>query len=625
MTSAANPWVVAVRLRPLSALEEFRSRDVAVFRASPDCKALLFEPPPGGPPARAAGGPASYGFDHVFGPEAGSEDVHAAVGRPLVHAALAGVHATLFAFGQTGGGKTHTMKAVMEASAAELFDGIAATPGREFLLRLTAVEVYNEARARRAAAKKSLVPALRVLCVASTAASSRALPRLVATHQVVRDLLRDDTPALHLKEVPGRGGVAQGAKEEAVRSARHLLSLLELLEPRRQVGDNGAHTASSRSHLVVRLAVESRPTANPAAPTTDALPATTSVASPSFAPSPGPHRGSLCAALTFVDLAGAERKSASSAAATLKEGTHINRSLLALGTVIRKLAEGAGARHVPFRDSKLTRMLSASLSGHGRSAVICCASPASGAMEATRATLAFAANAARCTAFAVVNEAPSPAGGSTAGAVAADKQLLRQYAAEIATLRAQLASTKAEAEAGAGASRAEAEAATAARAAAERRLRGLELFLLSATGGWAPPPSPGSASRRGRHGGDGDNDWARSPRRHRGRSWSPPAAFGPDERRPLSRGEGLAAVSLHWEASPPNDNAASRRSAHLTRAASPPRHGSVTSGRPPRGSARRTLQWGGGGGGGGSARASTAGGAAASRYSDDDHEGGGRS
>ena len=479
---------VAVRLRPLNEVEQFRNRDACVWRADQDGQTLRYGAPPGrtAPPV-PVGASTTFTFDRVFGQDASSAAVYDAVAAPLVRAAVGGINGTLFAYGQTGGGKTHTMKAVMEAASSHVFELIEhASPGRQFLLRLSAVEIYNE---------------------------------------VVRDLLAEDTPAVRLLDDPTKGTCVDGAREEAVRSPRHVRHLLSLLEPRRQVGDNGINTASSRSHLVVRLTIESRPPdislsqADGAAPTDH-----------------GPEVGALVASLYFVDLAGSERTSKTGAEGVrLKEGCHINRSLLTLGTVIRKLAAGGTGSHVPYRDSKLTRILAHALGGNGRSAVVCCISPASSAVEATRASLLFADSARRVTNYARVNETVD------------DKVLLRQYQAEISRLRAQLeratqdaarARAVARHRSGAAAdldndgfddgdaSTAALEEALAARAALEKRLRGLELFILSAgpssntyanTRQYTPHRQGRTMERSLMSGGD---DLLFMPRP---RSWSPPA------------------------------------------------------------------------------------------------------
>ena len=140
-------WV-GVRVRPLNEVELYRARDTVVFSAAPDGRTLRFDPSAAGSNAVArAAPPASYTFDAVFGPAAGNEAVYKDAASPLVRSAMAGVNGTLFAYGQTGSGKTFTIKAVMDAATAEVFECIKATPGREFLLRLSAVEIYNEARA----------------------------------------------------------------------------------------------------------------------------------------------------------------------------------------------------------------------------------------------------------------------------------------------------------------------------------------------------------------------------------------------------------------------------------------------------------------------------------------------
>jgi centromeric protein E len=187
----------------------------------------------------------------------------------------------------------------------------------------------------------------------------------------VRDLLSEDTPSLRLLDDPHRGTVAEGAREARVRSAAELRALLAVLQPRRQVAHNGAHEASSRSHLLVRLLVESWPLP-PAAdaqrePQSDADSSdeecwlhrvVDAPAEDAAAAAPTPRSVGLLAALNFVDLAGSERTGSSSGATSaqggggsgspaapeglrLKEGLHINRSLLTLGAVIRKLGEGA--------------------------------------------------------------------------------------------------------------------------------------------------------------------------------------------------------------------------------------------------------------------------------------------
>ncbi|KOM32240.1 hypothetical protein LR48_Vigan01g179600 [Vigna angularis] len=128
----------------------------------------------------------------------------------------------------------------------------------------------------------------------------------------------------------------------------------------------------------------------------------------------------------FVDLAGSERASQTNSAGTrLKEGCHINRSLLTLGTVIRKLSKGRNG-HIPFRDSKLTRILQSSLAGNAKTAIICTMSPARSHVEQTRNTLLFASCAKEVTTNAKVN------------VVMSDKLLVKQLQKELARLESEL-------------------------------------------------------------------------------------------------------------------------------------------------------------------------------------------
>ncbi|KAM1361889.1 hypothetical protein FF1_026944 [Malus domestica] len=138
------------------------------------------------------------------------------------------------------------------------------------------------------------------------------------------------------------------------------------------------------------------------------------------------RKASLVSCKNFVDLAGSERASQTlSAGARLKEGCHINRSLLTLGTVIRKLSKGRSG-HVPYRDSKLTRILQSSLGGNARTAIICTMSPAHSHVEQSRNTLLFASCAKEVTTSAQVN------------VVMSDKALVKHLQKELTRLENEL-------------------------------------------------------------------------------------------------------------------------------------------------------------------------------------------
>ncbi|KAG5413824.1 hypothetical protein IGI04_001391 [Brassica rapa subsp. trilocularis] len=213
---------------------------------------------------------------------------------------------------------------------------------RKFTLKFSAMEIYNEA---------------------------------------VRDLLcEDNNNPLRLLDDPERGTVVEKLKEETITDRNHLEELISICETQRKIGETSLNETSSRSHQILRLTIES--SNREVSPESSAI---------------------LAASVCFVDLAGSERASQTlSAGSRLKEGCHINRSLLTLGTVIRKLSKGKHG-HIPYRDSKLTRILQNSLGGNARTAIICTMSPARSHLEQSRNTLLFATCAKEVTTNAQVN------------------------------------------------------------------------------------------------------------------------------------------------------------------------------------------------------------------------------
>jgi centromeric protein E len=127
----------------------------------------------------------------------------------------------------------------------------------------------------------------------------------------------------------------------------------------------------------------------------------------------------------LIDLAGSESSKTETTGLRRKEGAYINKSLLTLGTVIGKLTEGK-TTHVPFRDSKLTRLLQSSLSGHGHVSLICTVTPASSSTEETHNTLKFASRAKRIEINASRNK------------IIDEKSLIKKYQKEISTLKVEL-------------------------------------------------------------------------------------------------------------------------------------------------------------------------------------------
>ncbi|XP_077221513.1 kinesin-like protein NACK1 isoform X2 [Tasmannia lanceolata] len=347
---------VTVRVRPLSKREQALKDQVAWECV--DDQTILFKTSS----QERSSLPVSYTFDKVFGPACLTEMVYEEGAKDVALSALTGINATIFAYGQTSSGKTYTMRGITECSVNDIYRHICNTPERDFTIKISALEIYNE---------------------------------------IVRDLLNPDSGPLRLLDDPEKGTVVERLIEETVKGSQHLSHLISICEAQRQVGETSLNDTSSRSHQIMRLTIES-----------------------SLRENTGCVK-SFVASLNFVDLAGSERASQTHAdGARLKEGCHINRSLLTLTTVIRKLSGGKRSGHIPYRDSKLTRILQLSLGGNARTAIICTLSPALTHVEQSRNTLSFATNAKEVTNTAQVNM------------VISEKQLVKHLQKEVARLEA---------------------------------------------------------------------------------------------------------------------------------------------------------------------------------------------
>ncbi|KAI9597247.1 kinesin motor domain-containing protein, partial [Syncephalis fuscata] len=249
---------------------------------------------------------------------------------------------TVFTYGQTCSGKTFTMygtppeePGIIPLAVQDIFQQVKEKPDCEFLFKASFLEIYNE---------------------------------------VIRDLLEPTRVNLKIHETPNREIFVGNLSEMPVYSASEVMELLKRGESNRSIGETNMNERSSRSHTIFRMVIESR-------------------AHQSNTSKPKATRISC---LNLVDLAGSERVGSTKAEGLrLKEGAHINKSLLALGSVIARLAEQGGDSrgHVPYRDSKLTRILQNSLGGTAKTSVICTITPAAMFVDETISTLKFARRA----------------------------------------------------------------------------------------------------------------------------------------------------------------------------------------------------------------------------------------
>ncbi|XP_033305127.1 centromere-associated protein E-like [Bombus bifarius] len=264
-------------------------------------------------------GDGGFYFDHIFDMNASNWDVFDTVVKPIVNAAVNGFNGTVFAYGQTSSGKTYTMMGsaeelgIVPLAVQHMFDAIANTSGREFLLRVSYLEIYNER---------------------------------------VNDLLNKSGTDLKLKE-DSSGQVILQCKEEITNSPENVLSIMKKGDKNRRIGETNMNERSSRSHTIFRITIESRE----AGDSNSAI----QVSQLNLVDLAGSERARQTGAT-------GER---------FKEGRHINMSLSTLGLVIMQLSESQdGQKHVNFRDSKLTRLLQNSLGGNAMTAIICAVTPA---------------------------------------------------------------------------------------------------------------------------------------------------------------------------------------------------------------------------------------------------------
>lgn len=354
-------------------------------------------------------------YDNVFDTQDNNARVYDAAAKRLVRRVMEGYHGTVFAYGMTGTGKTFSMQGtatnpgVIPLAITDIFSYIRETPHREFLLRVSYLEIYNE-------------KIHDLLAGPVTGPNGQAGPQ----------------EEIKLREDSKRGVYATPLKEEIVQSPTQLLRVIARGDNARKVAGTQFNARSSRSHAVVQIVVESRERAG--GPVNSKEPKRSALI-------PGGVRVST---LSLIDLAGSEKAADSKERRT--EGSHINKSLLTLGTVIARLSsdkEKAGEKdklskekHLPYRDSKLTRLLQPALSGNSLVSILCTIQIGSNGSAATANshtgetlnTLKFASRAKNN----IVSHAKKADESLEAGADAGSRALLDRYRLEIQDLRRQL-------------------------------------------------------------------------------------------------------------------------------------------------------------------------------------------
>jgi centromeric protein E len=358
----------------------------------------------------------SYTLDHVYGPDITTQSIYTNSIRDRVYAAMNGYHAAILAYGQTATGKTHTMTGTIDEpgfiplAIRECFSYIKSsskknnTCSSEYLLRLSYLEVYKEH------IKDLLAPT-------TTTMSSSDQQQQPAQ------------PPIRLYENTKNGTLQiRGIQEIVVTSPEQVFTILADGESRRQVGSTHSNQHSSRSHVIVRIWIESR---------TISIDTTDTNKSKTSSVQQQPSKESVrVSSLSLVDLAGSESVRLTGSSERRTEGHYINKSLMTLGQVVYALSEqsensnnnGLVKKHVPYRDSKLTRLLQPSLSGNAQVVLLCCISPLSTHIEESHNTFKFAIRAKKIPQKAIIQEHTSTD----------ELTLLQSYRAEIEDLKQQL-------------------------------------------------------------------------------------------------------------------------------------------------------------------------------------------
>ncbi|XP_039049950.1 kinesin-like protein KIN-4A isoform X1 [Hibiscus syriacus] len=364
---------VAVHVRPLIGDEK--------LQGCKDCVAVT----PGKPQVQI--GTHSFTFDHVYGSTGSpSSSMFEECIVPLVDGLFQGYNATVLAYGQTGSGKTYTMgtgfkdgcqTGLIPQVMNALFAKIESLKHQiEFQLHVSFIEILKEE--------------VRDLLV------STPLNKSDTTSPNAGKVHVPGKPPIQIRESSNGVITLAGSTEVSVSALKEMAACLEQGSLSRATGSTNMNNQSSRSHAIFTITLEQMRKLNPI--------------SGDGSPNDIMSEEYLCAKLHLVDLAGSERaKRTGSDGMRFKEGVHINKGLLALGNVIsalgdeKKRKEGA---HVPYRDSKLTRLLQDSLGGNSRTVMIACISPADINAEETLNTLKYANRARNIQNKPVVNRDP---------------------------------------------------------------------------------------------------------------------------------------------------------------------------------------------------------------------------
>ncbi|XP_027230346.2 chromosome-associated kinesin KIF4-like isoform X2 [Penaeus vannamei] len=347
--SKVIPVRVAVRVRPMLPKE--------LREGCQECIDLT----PGESQVVIRGTEKAFTYDFAFSSDTSQGYVYESAVKKVVQNLFKGYNVTVLAYGQTGSGKTHSMgtaytqgietddeAGIIPRAVRDIFEGVSEKKNSDFLVKVSFIELYKE-----------------------------------SLFDLLTNKSRDEC-VVDIREDP-RGGIKiVGLTEIPVTTLEETMKCLERGAQNRATGATAMNARSSRSHAIFSLHIEQK--------------------------NKNESASIMCAKFHLVDLAGSERaKKTGATGERFKEGVNINKGLLALGNVISALCEDGNRGHVPYRDSKLTRLLQDSLGGNSHTVMLACVSPADSNMEETLSTLRYADRARKIKNKPIINRDPQAA------------------------------------------------------------------------------------------------------------------------------------------------------------------------------------------------------------------------
>ncbi|KAL4224634.1 Kinesin-like protein kif27 [Mactra antiquata] len=352
---------VAVRVRPMLPKEKVGGDEMCI-KIIPSSKQLIL------------GKDRAFTFDDILSPKTSQEDVYSLCVEGLVKSIFEGYNATVFAYGQTGSGKTYTIgggnvspvtedeHGVIPRAIKQMFDIINVEKAVNYTVKVSYIEIYKEE---------------------------------------LRDLLElnvDNKPDLHVREDDKGNTVIIGAQEAECESLDEVMSLLETGSAARHTGATNMNEHSSRSHSIFTITIGQTWTENDVLASKRKFDEDTEMMDDDMT-----HN--MFGKFHFVDLAGSERAhKTGNVGDRFKESVHINSGLLALGNVISALGDPKKkSTHIPYRESKITRLLKDSLGGNAKTLMICCVSPSAANFDESLNALKYANRARNIKNLPIVN------------------------------------------------------------------------------------------------------------------------------------------------------------------------------------------------------------------------------